>query len=216
MMQIDKERFKVYTWKHWIMLHWIINPGLAINELVFGQRVPKVSLVDKTLDKPRSERSFTPCPHCETLHDSRTWSTQNGTAFKNWFGLYCPTCGNIIPCLTNVLSFVILVLSYPLRIWFIGRAKEKWLARQPQRFQNIDVEKVPDPFNKENWLWTGLGWGAVMFVLMGIVFPYFDGDEITGRSLLIGVLIWAVAGLLFGNTMKLMNSKHPSGLHHDG
>src|SRR6056297_575196 len=216
MMQIDKERFKVYTWKHWIMLHWIINPGLAINELVFGQRVPKVSLVDKTLDKPRSERSFTPCPHCETLHDSRTWSTQNGTAFKNWFGLYCPTCGNIIPCLTNALSFVILALTYPIRVWFIDRAKERWLAKQPQRFRNIEAEEVPDPCNNENWLKTALGWAVIMFVMMGIVFLYFYGDEITVHSLLFTLMMCTVGGLLFGYSMKLFTSKHPSELHDNG
>lgn len=35
-----------------MMLHWILNPGLAINELILGQRVPKVSLEDKSVDKP--------------------------------------------------------------------------------------------------------------------------------------------------------------------
>jgi hypothetical protein len=54
------------------MLHWILNPGLAINELILGQRVPKVRLEDKTIDKPRIERVLIPCPHCETLHDGRT------------------------------------------------------------------------------------------------------------------------------------------------
>ncbi len=215
-MQIDKKQFKVYTWKHWMILHWIINPGLAINELIFGQRIPKVSLVNKTLDKPRRERSFTPCPHCETLHDSRTWSTENGTAFKNWFGLYCPTCGNIIPCLTNALSFVILALTYPIRVWFIDRAKERWLAKQPQRFRNIEAEEVPDPFNNENWLKTALGWAVIMFVMMGIVFPYFYGDEITVHSLLFTLMMCTVGGLLFGYSMKLFNSKHPSELHDNG
>ena len=47
-MEFDKEKYKVYTWKNWMMLHWILNPGLAINELILGQRVPKVSLEDKT------------------------------------------------------------------------------------------------------------------------------------------------------------------------
>jgi len=28
-------KFKIWTWKNPIMLHWIINPGLVINELLF-------------------------------------------------------------------------------------------------------------------------------------------------------------------------------------
>ena len=48
-MEFDKEKYKVYTWKNWMMLHWILNPGLAINELILGQRVPKVSLEDEMI-----------------------------------------------------------------------------------------------------------------------------------------------------------------------
>ena len=117
-MEFNKEKYKIYSWKNWMMLHWILNPGLAINELILGQRIPKISLEDKTIDKPRIERSLVPCPHCDTLHDTRTWSIQNGTAFNNWFGLYCKNCGNIIPCLTNVFSFLILALTFPFWGWF--------------------------------------------------------------------------------------------------
>ncbi|MGK0413746.1 MAG: hypothetical protein ACJA1B_001954, partial [Polaribacter sp.] len=111
-MEFDKEKFKVYSWKNWMMLHWILNPGLAINELILGQRIPKISLEDKISDKPRMERSFIPCPHCKTLHDGITWSTQNRTAFKNWFGLYCTNCEKIIPCLMNAFSFILLAITF--------------------------------------------------------------------------------------------------------
>ena len=43
-MEFNKEKYKIYTWKNWMVLHWILNPGLAINELILGQRVPKISL----------------------------------------------------------------------------------------------------------------------------------------------------------------------------
>jgi hypothetical protein len=39
-MKFNEEKYKVYTWKNWMMLHWIINQGLAINELILGQRTP--------------------------------------------------------------------------------------------------------------------------------------------------------------------------------
>ncbi len=71
-MDNDKSKFKIWIWRNPVMLHWIINPGLAINELLLGQRVPKVSLEDKTIDKPRFEKTMVPCLHCETLHNGRT------------------------------------------------------------------------------------------------------------------------------------------------
>ena len=85
----------------------MLNPGLAINELILGQRVPKIMLIDQISDKPFMERTYVPCPHCDTYHDGRTWSQQNNTAFKNWFGLYCPNCGDIIPCIRNWTSALI-------------------------------------------------------------------------------------------------------------
>ncbi|WP_228547315.1 hypothetical protein [Nonlabens antarcticus] len=184
-----------------------MNPGLAVNELIFGQRVPKVSLEDKTSDKPRIERSIVPCPHCQTLHDGRTWSSKNGTAFKNWFGLYCCNCGDTIPCLINVWSYIILVLTYPFWGWFRKSLKVKWLERQPERHENIDIKNIPNPLNKKSWITIGLNWGAFMFLIMSVGFPYFDGQDITWKTLLSGIVIWTIGGLVFGYTMKLFMNK---------
>lgn len=206
-MEFDKEKYKVYTWKNWMMLHWVLNPGLAINELLFGQRVPKVSLEDKTSKKPRVERTFVPCPHCEKLHDGRTWATQNGTAFKNWFGLYCPNCGKIIPCLRNWFSLIILAVTFPVWGWFRKSLKSKWLKNQPKRYEKIDITIKPNPFDKKAWIKTGLTWGTMMFLIMTVVFPYFIGQKITLRSILAGLIIWTIGGLVFGYTMKLISTK---------
>lgn len=210
-MSFDKNRYKVYTWKNWMMLHWIINPGLAINEVILGQRVPKVSLEDITIDKPRIERTFIPCPHCNTLHDGRTWSTQNGTAFKNWFGLYCKDCGGVIPCLTNATSFIVLAVTYPIWGWFKKSWKAKWLKKQPERFKNIDIEHIPNPFDKKSWIITGLSFGAFMFVFMGIGFRYFiEREAITLKSSVFHLITWIIGGLIYGYIMKLVNDKKPS------
>lgn len=190
-----------------MMLHWILNPGLAINELILGQRIPKISLEDKTLDKPRYERTFVPCPHCETLHDGRKWSAGNKTAFKNWFGLYCDQCGEIIPCLTNVFSFLILAITFPIWGWFRKNLRENWLKKQPQRYENITLENNANPFEKKKWIKTGLIWGGFMFIVMTLGFPLVSGEEINIRSLGIGLIIWTIAGLLFGYTMKLFMRK---------
>ncbi len=206
-MEFNKEKYKIYFWKNWMMLHWILNPGLAINELILGQRIPKISLEDKVIDKPRMDRSLVPCPHCDTLHDVRTWSIQNGTAFKNWFGLYCKNCGNIIPCLTNVFSFLILALTFPFWGWFRKSLKAKWLEKQPKRYEHIEIKHHSNQFDKKGWIKTGLSWGAFMFVIMSIGFPFIDGQEITWKSLLLGLVIWTIGGLAFGYIMKLFINK---------
>jgi len=186
-----------------MVLHWILNPGLIINELILGQRVPKITLEDKTIDKPKFERSIIPCPHCETLHDARTWSTQNGTAFKNWFGLYCNSCGKIIPCIINVFSLIILIITFPIWVWFKDKVKNKWLEKQPQRFKNIEIEKIPNPFGNKSWIKIGLSWGLFMFIIMSVLFPLYFGSEINFKTILLSIIIWTISGLLFGYTMKL-------------
>lgn len=201
-MTFDKSKYKIYTWKNWIMLHWMINPGLLINELFLGQRVPKITLEDKISDQPRIDRTFVPCPHCETLHDSRTWSTQNGTAFKNWFGLYCPECGGIIPCLMNIFTALVLGISYPIWGWFRRTLKEKWLAKQPQRFKELKIQEVKNPFEGKGWIKMGLIWGGIMFVIMTFIFPFFTDDGIERKQILINVPVWIIAGLVFGYIMK--------------
>jgi len=202
-MTFDKSKYKVYTWRNWMVLHWILNPGLIINELILGQRVPKITLEDKTIDKPKFERSIIPCPHCETLHDARTWSTQNGTAFKNWFGLYCNSCGKIIPCIISVFSLIILIITFPIWVWFKDKVKNKWLEKQPQRFKNIEIEKIPNPFGNKSWIKIGLSWGLFMFIIMSVLFPLYFGSEINFKTILLSIIIWTISGLLFGYTMKL-------------
>jgi len=201
--RFDSKKYKVYDSKHWMMIHWKINPGLFINELILGQRIPKVSLVDKTSNKPMAESTYIPCPHCNTLHDGRTWSTQNGTAFKNWFGLYCHACGEIIPCIRNVFSWLVLVITYPFWAYFKENLKSKWLAKQPQRYQNLDLTFVYDP-KKSNatWIKTGLSWGFFMFITMSILFPKVMGQPINFMTIMSGLIIWTIGGLAFGYVMK--------------
>ncbi len=206
-MKFDKNRYKVYTWKNGMMLHWVLNPGVVINDLILGQKVSKIILEDKTIDKPRIERTFIPCPHCETIHDARTWSLQNGTILKNWFGLYCKSCGKTIPCMNNGLSLIILAVTFPIWGWFKNSLKAKWLAKQPERYKNIELELSKNPFGKKTWIKTGLGYGAIMFLIMSIGFPYFEDHEITLKSLTVGIVVWTIFGLIFGYTMKSYMSK---------
>jgi hypothetical protein len=200
-MNYDTQKYKIWNWKNPMMLHWIINPGLAVNELLLGQRVPKVMLIEKDKSKPLPERSFIPCPHCHTLHSGLKWSVQNKTAFKNWFGLYCDHCGGIIPCLWNATSLVLLALTFPLWYWFKDRWKQRWLEVQQEKFSK------PLQLSKPEFVWwkTGLGFGLSMFVGVDLLFPLLDGSGISGIKLLIGIPIWIVVGLAFGRIMKSMS-----------
>ena len=55
--EFDKDQYKVWNWKSFSFFHWIINPGVAVNELILGQRVPKVMLIDKKSPRPLMERT---------------------------------------------------------------------------------------------------------------------------------------------------------------
>ena len=209
----DEEKYTVWNWKHWAFFHWILNPGVAFNELILGQRVPKVLLVENDTDKPLIERNHVPCPHCGTIHDSRVWSQQNKTAFGNWYGMHCTSCGETIPCLQNITSFIILTTTYPLRLPFLAWHKNRWLAKQPSRYENIEITQPEH--KKVNWNKVGLGWGAIMFVIMTFVVSSFDfiwGEPEVSyfekvfepKLLIINVVIWTLAGLLFGRSMKWM------------
>lgn len=208
--EFDPKKYKIYTWKNWMMLHWQINPGIAINELILGQRIPKISLVDKTSEKPFVERGFVPCPYCEKLHDGKLWSKQNGTAFKNYFGLYCPECGEVIPCLMNVFSYLILALTYPIWGWFKTDLKQKWLAKQPQRYENLDLSSKKQSLSKKHWIKTGLIFGGMMFIIMSVIYPLIIRNNITWSHLAVSLVIWTIAGLIFGFIMRFILSRKGS------
>lgn len=201
-MDFDTNKYKVWTWKNPLMLHWMINPGLAFNELVLGQAVPKVSLVEKS-NRSLPERSFVPCPHCRTVHPGLKWSLQNKTAFGNWFGLYCDNCGNTIPCLRNLTSLVLLAVTFPIWIWFIKSWKKKWLSVQKEKFSKPLRLTTPE----FNWVTQGLGWGFFMFLFMDILFPLFEGEDYKPLKLIISAVFWILGGLLFGYIMKKLMLK---------
>ena len=207
-MQYDKNKYKLWSWKHPMVLHWIINPGLAINELIFGQRVPKIVLVEKDKKKTLGERTYIPCPHCNTLHPGTKWSGQNKTAMQNWFGLYCDHCGRIIPCLINLTSLIILTLTAPVWYWFKEPLKRKWMAKQPARYQDLVQNNNGNAFAGYGWIKEGLSFGFFMFVLMVfIVNPLLQQEPITWKTIVSGMVGWPIGGLVYGYLMKRMIGK---------
>lgn len=207
-MIYDKEKYKIWNWKSAVILHWILNPGLVINELIFGQTIPKIMLIERKGDKPFYQRSLIPCPHCGFLHSGIEFSSQNKTALKNWFGLYCNNCKGIIPVQRNLTSLIVLIISYPVWGWFKKSLKQKWLDNQPERYKNLNLEFDEKRNTTKNWLKSGLIFGLFMFVTMQIILPLIEYKEITQKSILIGIPMWLICGLLWGVTMKWwMNKK---------
>ena len=201
-MNYDKTKYKVWTWKNPVIMHWIINPGLAFNELVLGHRIPKVTLIEKDPTKTLSENTFIPCPHCKTLHSGLKWTPQNKTAYKNWFGLYCDNCGKIIPCVTNLTSYLILGLTFPIWICYKNKWKAKWLETQRVKFS-----KPLDLTYKGSWWFFVFLWAVFTYVFTTILFPLIKGEEITQRNLLISIPVFVIGGLLLGEILTVIEGK---------
>ncbi len=148
-MQYDKNRFKIYALPHLLVLFWVLFPVIMISELIFGQRLPKVTLVEKKSDKPLPEGSYIPCPHCETLNDARLWA--NGNAFGHWFGLVCPSCHEIIPCLWNIFSLAVLAITFPL--WYLPARffRRRWLEIEKERLARV-LERPLNQAKSMHWL----------------------------------------------------------------
>lgn len=193
-----------------MILHWIINPGLIINELILGQTIPKVMLIEREGNKPFYQRSLIPCPHCGEQHSGLKYSAQNKTAIKNWFGFYCDNCKGIIPVQRNLTSIILLSITFPVWGWFRKSIKQKWLDKQPERYKNLnlDIIEIEKKNTTKNWLKSGLYFGVFMFLSMVIIYPLIQGKEITLENIMIGIPLWVVGGLIWGLTMKWwMNKK---------
>lgn len=209
MNNYDKSKYKIWNWKNPMMLHWIINPGCAAVEL-FGVVTPKVMLIEKDKTKGLAERSFVPCPHCDTLHSGLTWSKQNKLHTKNWFGYYCTNCTKIIPPLRNWFSGLMFFLMSPM----LKGCKKRWLEKQPARYQNLTFELPNAADFKYEWLKSGLYYGVSMALFMTFM-DWMDGKTIDIEYVLISIITWVImGGLAFGLFMSyFMKSYLPKKNH---
>jgi hypothetical protein len=133
-MNYDTKKYKVLKLPNLLLLYWILNPGLAFNEIILGQRLPKVT---KTSNALLMERQYVPCPTCGKINDARLWSTRN--TFGHWFGIICPKCENKILCLWNITSLAVLTITFP--IWFFVKKyyEKKWLKKEKSRLVDAQV-----------------------------------------------------------------------------
>ena len=196
MKNYDKEKYKIWNWKHPILLHWIINPGVAVSEFL-GVVTPKVMLVEKNKTKSLGERTFIPCPHCETLHTSVKWSHQNNTHNKNWYGYHCDSCEGTIPPLRNWFSAIVFGAIKP----FNKKNRERWKAAQPARFENLKLTFEAEKISVQKGLLMSLYFGGCMFVFMTL-FNWFLGETINSKFIMVSSIAWLLGGLAFGFTMR--------------
>lgn len=125
--------FKQWALPNFVMVHFVVNPGLAVCELLFGIRVTKsIYFCDQCTGSPLL-RQYIWCPSCNATHNGLIWAGPN--CFAHWAGLVCPDCGGVIPCLRNFTSVVILIATFPLW-WFPCRIfRDEWLRFEQERAQ---------------------------------------------------------------------------------
>jgi hypothetical protein len=204
--EYDQNKYTVIALPNIMLVFWILNPGAAFNEMILGQRCPKVILIDHTSDRPRPLRTYIPCPHCGNLHPFLLWG--KGNAFGHWFGFVCPTCNNIIPCLWNWTSLLILTVSFPIWIIPVYLLKPRWLAYEKIRLNN-NLAQLPAQaadVKNINWIFRGVLGGGLMWFIMCVIpflFSYWQGGISSLEFIQIFSLpIWLVGGLVCGLVMK--------------
>ena len=204
-MQYDKNRFEIWALPHPLVLFWVLNPVAIFNELILGQRLPKVLLIDKESDKPWMERTYVPCPHCETLNDGRLWAKWN--AFGHWFGFVCPSCHQVIPCLWSIFSLVVLAITFPLWYFPARFFRRRWLEIEKETLAKV-LERPLIQIKFIHWLLMGVfGWGILSWVLFE-GWQVLDGREWDLMKMIGNLPIWLVSGFVWGLLMHFfMNRK---------
>lgn len=196
---INGTEYKVWKLPHPLLIHWVLNPGLAINELILGQRLPKESLIKDGLE-PLNERSYIHCPSCETVHHGMLWAKSRG--FGHYNGIYCPTCEAKIPQILNLFSILILIITFPLwkplQLLYGDKVKARSLAKLRMNKADIDAEAS----KPTNYVMMGVFFGVVM----GAYFMVTEGlrNGFTSKAFTVGIVSGAVSGLVFAFIMWLV------------
>lgn len=201
-MRYDKNRFKIHALPHPLVLHWVLNPVIMFNELFFGQRLPKVTLIDKESDKPRMERTYIPCPHCETLNDGRLWakSWAKGRGGGHWFGIVCPSCHEIIPCLWNIFSLAILAITLPLWYFPARFFRQRWLEKEKERLAKVPLIQ-PKSINLLLSLLMGVFGAVPMWAIVEGTKVWYYGEEWDLKTMLESLPFYFLGGFVSGSIM---------------
>lgn len=132
---------------HAVMVHWLLNPGLAFNEILLGQAVGRdvISCASCSPGVMNNVGKYLLCPSCGRAHKTDLWLRRN--AFGHWRGLICPDCAATIPRAWNATSLLILSLTFllwwPLLKLFGDQWREK-LQKKNQKARERLEAKNPD------------------------------------------------------------------------
>ena len=204
-MQYDKNRFKILALPHPSILLWVLFPVLIVNELIFGQRMPKVTLIDKESDKPEAERRYIPCPHCETLNDARLWWTK-GNTFGHWFGLVCPNCHQIIPAVWNIFSLAILAITFPLWYFPVRFFRHRWIEKEKERLAKVLERPLIQTTSIHSMGWIGVFVYGVSVGVTAVIFEsvlnVWNGRGWDLKTMLESLPMWVFVGFAVGYFMK--------------
>lgn len=204
----DTTKYDVWALPRPILLHWVLNPGAVFNELILGQRLPRIMLIERHSPRPFAERLFVLCPGCGTIHPGRLWSGRN--AFWHWLGYVCPTCGEFIPSLWNVFSLVLAAALTPLWIGPLLIFRESWRQYELGRVRRA-LESLPVRAKKIAWVRTGvLSWGGMMWLLCGVVpqlWAVARGREPHWMNAAVQLPMWLLAGYVWGLWMGHLMGK---------
>lgn len=128
-----RSAYSTWSGRHPLVMHWKLNPGLAINELLLGQRVPETLFVCTACEAPMAERSWVVCTQCQRVTRGSHWMA--GMAFGHWLGLVCPHCGLELPTTRNWTAAAVTWLTAPLWWLAYARMKRPYLAWARSRAQ---------------------------------------------------------------------------------
>jgi hypothetical protein len=199
--------FKVSKLPDPLVLHYVLNPGIAVSEVLLGLCCPKITLYCQTCQLPLYARTYVPCPHCRTMHDARLWS--KGRVFGNWRGYICPNCKQRIPRLWNVFSLLILIVLAP--IWYFPYRFFYRNYRRRSRAANISTAIISNP-TKKTWIFMGASFAWFMWLFMSLipaVIQFAKTQVFPFSVVLTDLVIYGISGFCFGLLMYLILSKKP-------
>ena len=205
-MQYDKNRFKIQALPHPFVLHWVLNPVIMFNELILGQRLPKVMLIDKESDKPWMERCYIPCLHCETLNDARLWEKSH-VVCGHWFGIVCPSCHQIIPCLWNIFSLAVLATTLPLWYFPARYFRQRWLEKEKERLAKV-LERPLIQTKSINLLLSllmGVFGSVATWVIAEVLEVLYYGEEWDLKTMLESLPFYLLGGFVSGSVMYVVS-----------
>lgn len=208
-----ESRYKRLALPHPAVILWVINPGVVVNELLFGQRVPRVTYICIRCDQPRVLRQYVRCPSCGRFHNGLIWG--KGNAFGHWFGLFCPDCGVRIPTLLNAWSILVVGVTFPIwyPIWRVVRTR--WIEFERSRARRVLSSGAVDHLPVKNWIIRGaLGFGLPMWIVMSLtglmVFPSGVRGSLPPLAVvLMNLPVWLLAGAGWGFLMKRIMGRLP-------